>query len=522
MIFLTFLLISALSIITVKKGAFKETIFLYILIAISIVSLLPSLSIPYLYDDFDHIHTLSKAMENNSLLTWLFTPHNEHVIPSLKLLYLICYKFFWIHTQLFHAAVIFIYAGILLLTYKLITRLTSCAMTAFIGTTLFASTVLCDLTIFVPADTHILFCLFFFIAMFLSQFLYNETGKKQWLYLIALTIILNPTTFSLGIISIFFALLFQYLCLPASVQRKSSTKIIAASWLISLIPYIYSFSTIVHTEHYNDLGSSSAFQAMNIPLACLALLRYLGTELPLLLLPHPILSSLFILLVIYSIAAKFREIPWKKILFFIIFGLTITSIIYTFRVSWGEETLSYSRYDVFPSYMLSWVYCLCLYPLFKTKTPLIHTPLAFSIYCLLFLGLSFGGSLRYQHANKVATEMRVTIQLFQIQFRNAFENYFKDNPAEKMVRVKNDPIYFPTPDSLATRKGVKANLTRHTNPFSFYSQNLLPKNLREKIIWTPETDEHFLTYLKTHNTNYQYMYIIHLLKPKKPNTIVEL
>ncbi|VAX35496.1 hypothetical protein MNBD_UNCLBAC01-1455 [hydrothermal vent metagenome] len=190
----------------------------------------------------------------------------------------------------------------------------------------------------------------------------------------------------------------------------------------------------------------------------------------------------------------------------------MTLIIYAFRAKWGEQTLSYSRYDVFPTHMLSLLYCLILSPWIKKIESPQHKIKTFCIYLILFSLISISASFRYSRAEYVAKETQLTVQFFQLQFSHAFENYFKNKPSNKILHVKNATIHFPFLNSLATRKKILSKVTRYSRTLIFYSEHLLDKKIQDKIQWGEKTDAEFIHYLQTNNINNQYSNILEILR----------
>ena len=161
MIFFAFLSISVLTAMGIRFNRIREGLIPGVLIAIYAASILPSLQIPYIIDDMDHLFQLSLSMESSTVARWMFTPHNEHVIPFLKFLYYIFYKNFWLYPQPFHLVIAAVCTGMLCVAYRLLLRLTNSRHAAFLGITILAATNLPDSAIYVITNSHIIFCLFF-------------------------------------------------------------------------------------------------------------------------------------------------------------------------------------------------------------------------------------------------------------------------------------------------------------------------------------------------------------------------
>ena len=332
---------------------------------------------------------------------------------------------------------------------------------------------------------------------------------------IIISTLLVPFTFALGLTSLFFAFLFERLCVPAELRKANGSTILFVfiAWALSLIPYLYALDRIIHTPHYRDLGATSAFQIMNIGYASQYLGLYFITDLLVNVLPYVYLSLGLFLCCAFSAVKYKKDIPWKKITFFFILSMFLSLIIFAFRVSWGIKFLNVSRYDVFPVWMLSVIYALLINPFLNDKKELLANPgYKFIFYLLGFMLISFGGTIRYTTAEKVAVETASSVQRFNGEFKNAFSNYLKEYPSIETIYVKNSMIFFPLAPSLETKRGFNQDISRYTRPLSFYAQYVLPAEVRKKIVWGESTDKTLLDYLKAEPYQSQYQLITALIK----------
>jgi len=506
LILFSFTLISALVFVGLRRGFLREKALPHILIAIYGTSLIPSLRVPYIIDDTDHLFLLSTAIESSRVTSWLFAPHNEHVIPALKALYYFCYKSFWLNPEPFHLVVILICMGVLYATYYLLRGITGSVYAAFLGASILAATNLLDLASFVTTNSHIIFCLFFFLLLFFSLHKYFS-GEKRWSFVAAFSMLLLPATFSLGLSSILYIFLFRWLCVPSGYKKKlDGGKILIAlsvCWGLSLIPYLRSMNAIIFAKEYQFVSATSSMEAAKLFSAAAYLVRYFYHDLLPGLLPGPYLS---LALFFFAIAASSRYkklVNWKIIGFFLIFGLSTSLIIATFRIAWGELSLSCSRYHVFPVITACLVYALLVAPLLKDKiNARIIKKYSTFIYLFCLLLASYSGMIRYNRAQKVADETSVLVQRFNVELRSAFAGYLESVPEDKKVTVYDSLIIIPRAPSLTTRKGFNPSLSRYGRNLSFYAQYVLPKNIRERIVWGETTDKEFLSYLNAHSNKY--------------------
>ena len=498
-IFLTFLFTGLLTVFCVKRNLIEETYIPYLLMGIYAVSITPSLQIPYMIDDTDHLFQLARAMESSTVFQWMFTPHNEHTIPFLRLLYYVFYKYFWLHPQPFHLAVIAVCTGILCISYHLLFKFTNSKYTAFLGITLLASSNLPDMAIFVTTNSHIIFCLFFLMLLFYAQYQYCTHKSKGSIALIILSALLAPLTFALGILSLVFAFLFEQLCIPKKLKSTNGSTMmyVFIGWLLGFIPYLITLDKIVYSDQYKFVGATSSFQVMNIWLGAKILMLYFYHDLIPGLLPNLYLSMAIFFLAVSIGYTHRKHVDWKRIIFFLITGFTFNFIIYIFRVAWGPKALSVSRYDVFPGLMLCMIYIILLNPFLKKHAVYIASPAKKTIiYCCAFLLISYSGMLRYNKANRVCSETYLTIQRLNIDLKTTTVNYFKEYPHVGHLTLKNRMVFIPRLPSLLTKRGFYPYPTRYARPLSFYNQYVVPEDIRKKITYAKKTDPLFLDYIK--------------------------
>jgi len=500
MITFIFLSISLLVGIGIKFHAIRNYIIPYLLIAIYATSLMPSIFIPYIIDDMDHLFNLSYAMDTSSVMQWVFTPHNEHVYFVLKFLYFFCFKYFWLFPEPFHFVIILMCSGILYLSYRLLLLFTGSPFSAFIGLTILASSNLPDLAAFVITNSHIIFCLFFFLLLFYSQYKYRMEGKKFWTLMIVFSAALIPGTFALGLCVIFYSLVFDRFCIKDEHKKtsKNSFFFVILGWSLGLVPYLLVIDQIILTPHYQDIGQTSVFGIANISNASRHLILYFVNSLIPRLLPNFYLSmGLFFLFLFFSFQhlTSFKQ---KNILFFLLLGVGISLIIYTFRIAWGPIYLSFSRYDVFPVLTIGMIYTIGLSGFFKKHESVIHNPkYYYAIILFCFLIVSNSAIIRYERATQVFFQTSRTLQNFNIAYRESLKKYFEKYPQAPSVNIKDSYIEFPRIPALTTKAGFVPGMTRYNRKLSFFSQYILDKNVREKIIWGDETDPVFISFLNT-------------------------
>lgn len=465
-----------------------------------VFSLAPSLSVPFIIDDIDHFHLLKMALENNTVMDWIFRPHNEHVVPFIKGLYLINYHFFGLNPEFFHACILAACTGTAILIYQLTQGLTKSKTCAFIALGIFTGSHLIDNAIFVGTNSHIIFCMFFFLLLFYALWQYSTSLKKTWRFIAFLSTLILPSTFALGLTSFVFIVLFNRCCLNEDQQYnlKKILPLLGMTWALTLCPYIYGIDKIIHADHYTN-GGHTLFEIARFALPLHFLSVYVGD----ILLPS-VLNNIYLALGLLFLCALSifhfpRQIAWKQCAFFIMFGLFNNFIIFIFRSAWGIPGLQLPRYFVFPLVMIALVYPLLLEPLIRNNplTKKFNTfAVALTLSCLV---TAEAGLLRYQQANRMLNETMVVQSLF-INFKKAFMEYTAAHPEKTHIALKNGRIGLPEAPLLHIPNGPVSYMLRYpSREIKFLSELLLPAVIYHKIQWSKVTDPDFSTFLKTHD-----------------------
>jgi hypothetical protein len=457
----------------------------YVMLVFFIFSLIPSLTIPYVSDDLDYFYYLARSLDSHQVIQWLMTPANEHVIFLEKIFYLFCYKIFWLNPEFFHMVIVVVCLGIITLIYRLIFVLTQSPLAALIGASIMASSNLTDEAIFVCTNSFIFFCIFLFLLLFYAIHRYADTQKSHWRTVAFFSILMASVTFASGLTSIIFVLLFYRLCLSQDLRQKGKNlfPLLLIGWLLSLIPFFYFMNDIIFAKHYQYVGATSAFGAARILLPICLLSKYVIVILiPSLSVNHCLSFGLFFLC--FFIAIQYNKvIDWKRILFFVVFGLFNTFIIYVFRSKALSEDPNISRYSAFPLIMMAFSYALILDVFIKQKRQINNVSIDILIYLLCFFAVVNGSLYRYSKGDQFYKKT-VFAQYFYVNFRNAFVDYFHTHDL-KYLQFKNVDIACP--------------MSRfYWRSREFYTQFILPSSINKKIIWSKKTDPEFLKYLISH------------------------
>lgn len=174
-----------------------------------------------------------------------------------------------------------------------------------------------------------------------------------------------------------------------------------------------------------------------------------------------------------------KEIEWKKIAFFTLFGLFNSFIIYAFRSPWILAGANFPRYNAFPVAMLALSYPLFFHVFLRNRSQIRGIPTSLLVYLLCFFAVTNGSFHRYANSLSFASQTLIR-QEFYTTFNKVFIDYFQDHKTETL-NVKNITIglpYYP-------RKDAKS-----------YARFILPEKINQKIVWTDQTDSVFLEYLK--------------------------
>ena len=470
-----------------------------------IFSLFPSLSIPYILDDVDHFNHMAACMHTHQVLLWLFFPHNEHIIPLIKSIYLLCYHFFGLDPEAFHVVILGVIVGIIVLIYKLVLALTKNNLAALIGASLMAATNITDDALFIGTNSHIFFCMFLLLLLFYALYRYAQSENFAWRLTAFVAILTVPSTFALGLFSIFFSVLFTFLCIPEESRKKTIKlfPLLLSGWFFSLLPYVYFLRRIIHTDHYKYVHAASIFQVAHVVAPVGFLSEYIASTLVPGVFTNAYLAFGLFFLCVYTVVAFTKEIAWKRVLFFVLLGLLNNFIIYVFRIAWGAYTLDTPRYYVFPIVMIACAYPLIL-DIFIKRTPQIkRVPILVVVYLMCFFVVVNGAMWRY-HNGDLLLKRTMVMQNLYVNFKKAFVDYFQEHPTLSTLKVKDGGVRMPAIFWPPSKPGMKFSISRFSvRNKSFYARYILSESMNDKIVWADKTDPDFLSYL---NAN-QYLFL---------------
>ena len=505
MIFIESLIATAFLYLALRRNLIKEySVISWLMLIVFLFSLFPSLSIPYIIDDVDHFHNLALALRNHQVIQWLFAPHNEHVVPVIKSIYLLCYQHLGLDPEVFHLIVLGICAGIIILIYKLILALTQNPLAALTGGCIMAASNLTDDAIFIGTNSHIFFCMFFFLLLFYAVYQYARYQKSLWYWTAVFSILIVPSTFALGLTSIIFVFLFVTLCLADDLRPKLKNlwPLLCLGWFVSLIPYLYAFNTIIHTDHYKDVHAHNILGVVHFvsPLSLLG--KYVAARLIPGVFTNMYMAFGLFFLCAYTALAYTKEIAWKRIAFFALFGLFNNFIIFIFRGAWGAYKLDTARYYVFPLVMLACCYPLILDIYTQHKPQIKKVSVGLLVYLICFFAVIYAGLIRYKNSDILLKETMV-MQNLDVNFKKAFGDYFQDHPAVTELNIKDGGVTLPAFPWPPSQPGMMVPIARYKSRLmSFYACYMLPPSINSRIHWGKTTDPDFLAYLKDRGYNF--------------------
>ncbi|MBF0484028.1 MAG: hypothetical protein HQL25_04920 [Candidatus Omnitrophica bacterium] len=495
--FCVFSLIGVLVFLMAKQNT--ERIYTFMLLIISSVylySVLPAIHIPYMVDDIDYLDKMVSSIRDNTEWGWIFSAHNEHVIPIMKYLYLFSYKNFWLYTEFFHLLTFLVTIGVIVVLYHLLKLLKVSSNGALLGCSIFAASNLFDRAVFIFTDAHILYCLLGVLLVFFAQ--YKNALRPNWIWRVVwmLSFLLSMLTFALGMFMIFYVIAFHFLCIPKDVRKNDKSLLVyyVMGSLIGIVVYAMNVHNIFFSEHYIGRGGSLD-KIANYSQSFYYLCRFLLFSVIPMLLSFQYFSFGYFYGAIFIIKNYSNKIDWNKIWFFVFVGLFSTLIIFIFRTSWGEHRLWLPRYYVFPVMLLAVCYAFFADVYLKESNQFVEKTKTMVVVMLCFVMVAIGALDRYDNAVAIHAESKELQILFVSLNKNvsAYVNHaYKGIP----IDIKDNNIY-----------GEARVLRYSVRKLSFLAKFILSDEVFKKIVWTDtKTDEKFMNYL--HNNKQEWLFDI--------------
>ena len=472
---------------------------LLVIIVIYTSSLAVSFIVPYCMDDVDHLATLVEAIESKAVGTWLFTPHNEHIMPVLKSAYYLFYKIFYLNSAPFHWMIIFACVFTMVLIYKLLFLYSGSGLTAILGVALWAGTNLLDSSLTSISNSHMAFCAVFYLLLFSSMSRYFMKDGDIWIYVIILALVALPFTFALGALSIFLALLYYWFCIKEKDITKSRKFFVflVSIWMLTMIPYIMNISSSMYLAHYTNYSKSSALDGIDFVLGFKNIYYYYIKFLPFVFFPLKWVSfSLFMLAVIMVAFCKNKEY-FKKIGFFILLSFVVSFLVMMFR---GQiaNLFKWSRYHVFTVLSVSMIIPLIIGSVIEKSKLNNRFFVDVLVFVFCFFWVAYTGIVRYQHLSRYSNIVAPYINDFYFGYNELFLSFFDENPEIQKVHIKDLEIVSP-PYPMSIK-------------ISRYALFLIPVDVRKKIVWSDKTDIVFLEFMHSKLLQGEYLFMKDILE----------
>jgi len=468
----------------------KTELFLLLILVYAVFMYSPSFKIPYIDDDCDHIASVSRISDTPIFINTIFSFQNEHFIPIIKIFYYLCYRFSGASSIPFHAIIVLCFLSILVLSYKLLYRLTDSQGAAIFACALFGLSAVYSSSVSIIFCSAILFCVLFTIGMIYATYLYAETGKPLWAIVSFICGLSAPATFLMGLLAVPWLILFYVLCMKTKANIKALLPAIIG-WAPSAYFYITHSYNVIHASHYKIIGMTSALDGMSLSGGTYHALRAVYN-----LIPNLTFSAALSLLIFLGFLAcaifNYRLTPWRKIVFFVLWILGNYAIITFFRLRWIERSGLYDRYNLFPALGLVSVYALTFGAAFRRwgRTISYNWRRAFTAIFIVMIAAS--AAVNYINNSSVADYYDYW-NYFNIDFNAAIRDYIKE---ERLGQY--DKLQLENKDLVA-----KKIHPRYTKMMQF-ADTILAADLRKRIIWGPETDEKFIGFLKKNAEKYPY------------------
>ena len=464
-----------------------------ILSALLLFSLLPSFDLPYMVDDYDLLRELNISQNPSQFLMSFFAPHNEHIMPLVRTIYYVFYRFFWLNTIPFHILIWLVYLLLIFFIHKLLYGITGSYTASLTGAFLFGFSNMYLSTLTLIPFSHTIFCLFFIVFLCYSVFRYAETEKAGWLVISFFSTLCAGFTLVYGSFSFFIALLFFFLCIPKDTKKSLKKSVYA------LTPSFAAFVLVAIAYAAFTQNDTLIINKINVAKISLFVSKAIFSCLIPGVLNNRIISQFLFIAFLIFLVKSYKFFRWKASLFFIFLIVVICGATYIARSDFGEaRILSWKRYYLLPLFGLTSLYALVLDAFLKSS----KVRLKKSIINILFFFLIILGCItvlqRFDFTNNFVLHTKISFY-FCRDFRNCITDY-RDTEKSDVLNLKNKSIYFP------------AYIYPSPKPLSFYAEFILPKKWLGYIAWGSRTDRSFINFLKENKDKYKAFYYMFLIE----------
>ncbi len=452
-----------------NRNSHIELLGLGAVIFASFLIFLPVLRSRYFFDDFEHLALIA---QQDGFGMWLFVPHNEHTVPLMRLLYYLCFNGWGADPAPFAAAVLIVFLANVALLYSVSRDFLEHFLSRFSAAALFGFSLVYSEALYWPGASHVTFSLFWMLLMIKAQTHFCRSRKTGWAFASGAAAFCCASCFSIGILSLPFALLFQFLFLknPESGWKEELKNVTgpAVGWAMFVIIFLtFSGDASGTTLERLDISGGLLFSFQALLLLCRDQLHLPGLWLPVL------------VVLAISVAVGYAGKPKVRRLLVFIAAWIVASflIVFPFRTWLGESALESGRYYLYPAAGLAWLIGVAVDLLWqrvsrseegKLILQRVVSVVAVAVL-LLFAGAGYSASreasTRFENLTRPAHEISQQLSTLLPDYRDWLR---KTDPSAK-VRL---------PDRIV----LKVDLPR---PIGFYAGFLVPKDFYNEMEWFP-------------------------------------
>jgi len=447
-----------------------------------------SFQISFFWDDWEYMLEYKDIIWGESLFKNVFSHHNYHVIPIIKLFYYACFRLFGYSTFPFHLVILFSNWLMITSCYGIVFFIAKNIRISLLLTFILSITHIYDEAILWIGASHILIAAsFFYFSLFLLLL-----NKKSFFYqsLFAGSVFLSFTSFSLGVF------LFPFILIGILVYKPDNRKFyflstVGSFCVVSLL-YFIAIVLLAHTSENNLEQAISVNLIKCIDSLILAFKAIYYKMLPgLFNSSNRIISFIIIFLGFVGFIEAIKKKNNKNIIsFFYFFSLMTLSIFIPFfgRIHMGNHVVNWERYYCFPA--ISFMVCLSLSVLNFLSIRVLKLHLSgkvlniiISFFMLFLLIISCN--------KKMSNYPKESLQKqFEFELITSVDKYFSSSKGDIPLKIKDREV-----------KTIFCFKMKASNYFKVF----LKKEVYKKINFcnvTSKDFEKFLMYNKYYSTYY--------------------
>ncbi|MCX5681920.1 MAG: hypothetical protein NT079_06625 [Candidatus Omnitrophica bacterium] len=454
---------------------------IFLILALSVLIHAPSLTWSYHLDDLDNFYSISSQKNFSDTINYILSPGDGHFIPFLRILYLFCFRNFWLDPFFFHSMTLLalLLSGFLL--FKMVERLSRSFAVGIFAAALFlwsTSYLRCLETSF----AHFILSLPFVLGVLYAFLRYQETRRWPWILLASVLAFLAPLISAMGVLTGLWLVLFSWLCLPKKENILKKMKLAAFPLLLWLAGVVIFLMKVCPGLSPSDPGlyfqNAVVLTAKSLWIYILPSLGGVAS--------FALLTVLF--LTVIGIIDR-KEISWRYVCFFLLWIIGNYLYIYFGRGKWGMRLLYSQHYGFYAFVGFVSVFSFFLTQLIKRGLAILEKKriLQFLLVPIVIVYVFFQYSVAVQ-----ASQGRKSLLILGQQTTTALKDYGAQRNSEKIF-LKDALISYPV-------------LYPYARPVSYFTAFLLPTELQGRIYWAPETEKSFLDFLEKEKTQYPEWY----------------